>query len=455
MNRPFLNSIKVISLIILFSFLFYPLSFSQEIKSFVKHPEWSYNKSIYEVNIRQFTPEGTFKAFSNHLPRLKELGAHILWLMPIHPIGEKNRKGTLGSYYSVKDYLAVNPEFGTIEEFKELVSRIHSMGMYVIIDWVANHTAWDHPWVLSNPEFFNKDSAGNFIPPVDDWSDVIDLNYDNKQLWKEMTNALKFWVEECDIDGYRCDVAGMIPTEFWNQAREVLEKVKPVFMLAEWETPEMHYEAFDASYSWEIYKIMNSVAKDEKTVEDIKQNLKEETSKYPREAFRMRFTSNHDENSWNGTEFERLGEGASTFAALTYFLPGIPLIYSGQEVGLNRRLSFFEKDTISWKEHPNTDLYKVLNDLKSQSKVLLNGERGGEIAFVINNQQQKVLSFARIGGEEKIIAVFNLSSESLEAQLKAKILPGKYTDLFSGEQVILGMKETFELNPWEFRIYIK
>lgn len=215
------------NLLIIF-FVSYSVIFSQ-----TRTPDWAFNKTIYEVNLRQFSEEGNFEGFRKHLPQLKELGVGILWFMPIHPIGELNRKGSLGSYYSVKDYLAVNPEFGTLDDFKNLVNEIHSMGMYVIIDWVANHTSWDHPWTKSHPEFYNKDKDGNFIPPVDDWSDVIDLNYDKKELWREMINALKFWVTECDIDGFRCDVAGMVPTEFWIEARKELDKIKPVFMLAE------------------------------------------------------------------------------------------------------------------------------------------------------------------------------------------------------------------------------
>ena len=286
-------------------------------------PEWSYNKAIYEVNIRQYTPEGNIKAFEKHLPELKKLGADILWLMPIHPIGEKNRKGTLGSYYSVKDYKAVNPEFGTLEEFKSLVKMIHKMGMYVIIDWVANHTAWDNEWIIDYPEFYTKDSLGNIISPNPDWTDVADLNFENKKLWSEMIDALKFWVEECDIDGYRCDVAGMVPIEFWIEARTELQKIKNVFMLAEWDTPEVHL-AFDMTYDWNLHKIMNGIAKKEKTVVDLIQQLEKNEKDFSENAFRMQFTSNHDENSWNGTVFERLGDGVETFAVLTCVIPDMP-----------------------------------------------------------------------------------------------------------------------------------
>lgn len=312
----------------------------------LKTPDWAQNATIYEVNVRQYTPEGTFAAFQKHLPRLKELGVDILWLMPINPIGEKNRKGTLGSYYSVKDYKDINPEFGNKNDFKNLVDEIHKLGMYVIVDWGANHTAWDHNWVINHPEYYTKDSLGNFVPPVADWADVVDLNYDNTDLRKEMIDALCYWIKDFNIDGYRCDVAGMIPTEFWNNAREELDKIKPVFMLAEWETPDLHEKAFEMTYAWEIHKLLNSIYKGEKSPEDLKDLIVNDKRKFQDYAYRMLFTSNHDENTWNGTEFERLGEAAEMFAALTYVIPGMPLIYNGQEAGFNKRLEFFEKDEI-------------------------------------------------------------------------------------------------------------
>jgi cyclomaltodextrinase / maltogenic alpha-amylase / neopullulanase len=294
--------------------------YSQPLQSEVVHPSWSYNKTIYEVNIRQYTKSGTFKDFEKHLPELKEMGVGILWLMPINPIGEKNRKGTLGSYYSVKDYLAVNPEFGTMEDFKNLVKKIHSLGMHVIIDWVANHTSWDNNLTIEHPDFYKKDSTGNFISPVKDWTDAIALNYNNKELWGYMINALKFWVGKCGVDGFRCDVADMVPTPFWNKARKELNKIKPVFMLAEAEKPELQVKAFDMTYSWDVYKLMNNIAQGKESPSAFNSYFKTESERFSANDFRMRFTTNHDENSWNGTEFERLGDAASTFAAFTFVI---------------------------------------------------------------------------------------------------------------------------------------
>jgi len=417
-------------------------------------PEWSYNNAIYEVNIRQYTEEGTIKAFEKHLPQLKELGADILWLMPIHPIGDKNRKGTLGSYYSVKDYKAVNPEFGTLEEFKSLVKMIHKMGMYVIIDWVANHTAWDNQWIEENPGFYLKDSLGNIIPPNPDWTDVADLNFDNKELWKEMIDALKFWVEECDIDGYRCDVAGMVPIDFWIEARTELEKIKNVFMLAEWDTPEVHL-AFDMTYDWDLHHILNGIAKEEKTVLDLIEHLNKNEEKFPADAFRMQFTSNHDENSWNGTEFERLGDGVEAFAVLTCLIPDMPLVYSGQEAGNNKRLSFFEKDLVEWKDDKLFDIYSKLFQLKKNNKALQNGTLGGEMNYIKSSDEKNIFAFSRSVEKDKVLALFNLSNKPVEFELTGESLPGNYKNYFTGKlETFLG-NESFKLNPWEYRVYTK
>jgi glycosidase len=417
-------------------------------------PEWSYTKAIYEVNIRQYTDEGNFKAFEKHLPRLKELGADILWLMPIHPIGEKNRKGTLGSYYSVKDYKAVNPEFGTVEEFKSLVKMIHKMGMYVIIDWVANHAAWDNSWIEEHPDFYTQDSLGKIIPPNPDWTDVADLNFENKELWSEMIEALKFWVEECDIDGYRCDVAGMVPIEFWIEARTELEKIKNVFMLAEWDTPEVHL-AFDMTYDWDLHHIMNGIAKEEKTVTDLIQHLNKNEGKFPPKAFRMQFTSNHDENSWNGTEFERLNDGAEAFAVLTCLIPDMPLIYTGQEAGNNKRLFFFDKDLVEWKNDKLFDIYSKLFQLKKNNKALQNGTLGGKMNYIKSSDEKNIFAFSRNAEKDKVLALFNFSNKVLEFDLSSDSLQGNYKNFFTGKLESFSAEESFKLNPWEYRVFIK
>lgn len=427
------------------------LSFAQRIAS-VQHPVWSANMSIYEVNTRQYTPEGTFKAFDQHIKELKDLGIGIVWFMPINPIGEKNRKGSLGSYYSVKDYKAVNPEYGTLKDFKETVKQIHNEGMYVIIDWVANHTAWDNMWVKEHPDFYNKDSLGNFISPVPDWHDVIDLNYDNKELWKYMIDAMKYWVEECNIDGFRCDVAGMVPLEFWKKAHSELSKIKPVFMLAEAEGPKFH-EAFDMTYSWDLLHLMNDVAQGKAGVQSLRDYFEKEKSKYPVNAYRMRFTTNHDENTWNGTVFERMGDAAETFDAFSCVIPGMPLVYSGQEAGLDKRLKFFDKDTIEWEQSKYRFLYTRLLNEKKINRALWNGEEGGKM-IPVKSSSDEVFAFVRQKGDYKIYAVFNLSGKKVRAELSDKLIAGEYTDLISDKKMQIKSKEWLEFKPWNYRILV-
>lgn len=440
----------------IFILLIIAFVWSNNVNPQTKTPDWAYNAIIYEVNLRQFTEEGTFKAFTEHLPRLKELGVDILWFMPIHPIGVLNRKGSLGSYYSVKDYTAVNPEFGTLDEFKDLVKEIHSLGMYVIIDWVANHTAWDNVWVEKYPDFYTQDEKGNFVPPVDDWSDVIDLNFENKMLWEKMADALKFWIKECNIDGYRCDVAGMVPVEFWDYVRPQLDEIKPVFMLAEWDTPEMHYKAFDMTYDWELHKIMNRIYSGENNAKTLTDHIEKDRNRYPNFAIRMQFTDNHDENTWNGTVFERLGEAAETFAVLTYTIPGMPLIYTGQEAGLNKRLEFFKRDPVEWKEHHFAELYKKLNLLRKNNSLLWSGIKGGSFEIIPNSKNEKVLTFIRRNSENKLFAVFNLSDEKAEVELLSNIADGDYREYFTKKHFeVVGDAKSLKLNPWEYRIYLK
>jgi glycosidase len=421
----------------------------------VEHPEWVYNATIYEVNIRQFTPEGTFNAFQQHLPKLKELGVDILWLMPIHPIGELNRKGTLGSYYSIKDYKGVNPEFGTLDDLKVLVTEAHKLGMKVIIDWVANHTSHDNYLVEQHPDWFTRDSAGNFVSPFD-WTDVLDLDYSKKPLQDYMISALKYWVEEVNIDGYRCDVAAMVPAEFWNRARKELDAIKPVFMLAESEEPELQQYAFDADYGWEFHHIMNEIAKGKKTVLDIDHYLIKDLGRYPKNTIRMHFTSNHDENSWNGTEFERMGNGAKTFAALTFVVPGMPLIYNGQEIGFDRRLKFFDKDEIDWKQNPEfTSLYKILTQLKKQNTSLHAGIKGADVFRVKTSNDVNVFAFTRENEVDKIFAIFNLSPLAQNIDITGETYEGEYTDVFTGMKKTFEKEAKIELKPWEFFVYKK
>ncbi len=421
-----------------------------------EYPEVIKNAVIYEVNIRQYTPEGTFNAFVEHIPRLKELGIDILWIMPVFPVGEKNRKGELGSYYAVKDYTAVNPEFGTKEDFANLVKVAHENDMLVILDWVANHTAWDNKWITEHPEWFTQDEQENIMAPVDDWTDVADLNYDNAEMRAEMIKSLKYWVEEFDVDGYRCDVAMMVPTDFWEQARTELEKIKPLFMLAESETDDLMKSAFDMNYSWELLHLTQEVAKGLKNATDLADYLNRDAQRFPQEVLRMTFTSNHDENSWNGTVFERYPNSYKTFAVLTFVVPGMPLIYSGQEACLDKKLAFFYKDTIEWKNCEMTDLYKDLIKLKDENQALWNGESGDELTFANFEKNDDILAFIRQKDENKVLSIFNLSDNETEVVFVDETVYGKYLNYFTGAEIEINAEiNKFKIDPWDYWILIK
>ena len=374
-----------------------------------------------------------------------------IWIMPINPIGKINRKGTLGSYYSVSDYLAVNPEFGTAQDFHHLVNAIHAQGMKVIIDWVANHTAWDHPWTVAHPEYYVHDAKGNFVAPVPDWADVIKLDYHNKQLRAEMIKSLEFWVTDYDIDGFRCDVAGMVPTDFWNEARKQLDQIKPVFMLAEAFEPELQEHAFDMTYGWQFKDVWGDIAKGKKNAADLASYMRGEEAGYNPNSYRMLHTSNHDLNSWEGTEFDRLGNAAETFLVLSNTLKGMPLLYEGQEAGNARALSFFERDPIVWKDHPFRSLYTRLFHLKQRNHALWNGLYGGQPQLIKTSDDQHLFAFVRSKDGDQVIGIFNLSDAPRQFSTDDPALRGKFTDPLSGKSVTA----PHELKAWEYRLLVK
>lgn len=366
---------------------------------------------IYEMNVRQYTPEGTFSAAQEHLPRLKELGVDVIWLMPIYPIGVEGRKGELGSYYAISDYCDVNPEFGTIEDFEKFLIEAHSLGLRVILDWVANHTSPDAKWVSGSPaEWYERDEEGNTTFTAD-WSDTANLNYDNDDMVAEMRKSLKFWLDK-GVDGFRCDMACEVPLEFWKETIEGFEVDYPgLFWLAEGEEPLLHtLSGFHSSYAWEVHHLMNAIARGEKNIPELLEYIEKDAERNPASAFRLMFTSNHDENSWAGTEFERMGEAAKVMAVLTFTLPNSqPLIYTGQEMGWNKRFEFFEKDPIpAWEENEYTDFYKVLIDLKHKNPALAAGDKGG--AFEVISTTDSTLVFSRTLPENKVTVTAMLKS---------------------------------------------
>ncbi|MDA3907189.1 MAG: alpha-amylase family glycosyl hydrolase [Bacteroidales bacterium] len=411
--------------------------------------EWSKNAVIYEVNVRQYTEEGTFKAFEAELPRLKELGIDILWMMPIHPIGLLNRKGGLGSYYSIQDYTAVNPEFGTMEDMQSLIAKTHELGMYIILDWVANHSAWDHAWVTEHPEYYAKDSTGAMISPFD-WTDVVAFDYDDDGLREAMKKDMLFWIRDMDIDGFRCDVAGEVPTDFWEDVRSTLDEVKPVFMLAEAEKSELVEKAFDMDYGWHQHHLMNQIAKGDIDANEMNAYFDKLDKEYAERSYKLYFTSNHDENSWNGTVEERLGDAADVLSVLSFTVGDMPLIYNGQESGLNKRLLFFEKDQIDWEGYSKTDFFKKLTSLKHTEEALWSGTYGERFVRISSSADEQIFAFDR--GNVRVI--LNLSDEDKTFSLKNVDFEAYETYMQKGFDANF-VENEITLTAWGYAVIIK
>lgn len=423
------------------------------------HPDWSYNAVIYEMNVRQYTPEGTFAAAAEELPRLQKLGVDVIWLMPIYPIGVDQRKGTLGSYYAISDYCAVNPEFGTMADFGDFLARAHDAGFKVILDWVANHTSPDAVWESGKPsDWYVRDSLGNTVTQYD-WTDIAELNYDNKDMREEMRRSMRFWLD-MGVDGFRCDMACEVPLDFWRETLPELRREYPgTYYLAEGENPELHRDAFDASYAWELHHLLNDIAKGKKSAADLKAYVGKDAAACPPEAFRLMFTSNHDENSWAGTEFERMGDAADVMALLTFLLPsGQPLIYTGQEIGYDHRFEFFEKDPVpAWEWNERSDFYRSLVDMRHAHPALAAGEKGGAIEY-LDTDAADVLVFSRsvsasesLDGEaDEVIAAVNLGAEDADIFLP---FDGEAAEYFSGKTYSGG--EEVSLPAWSWLVFVR
>ena len=415
---------------------------------------------LYEMNIRQLTAEGTFLAAIERLPFLRSVGVDALWLMPIYPIGEEGRKGSLGSYYSIRDYKAINPEFGTEADFRRFVGAAHALGMKVLLDWVANHTARDARWIDEKPaDWYERDENGVAKIPWD-WSDTAKLNYANHDVWLGEIDAMRYWVEEFGVDGFRCDMAMLVPIEFWQEASAELHRIKPdVFMLAEAEEDNLFDAAFNMSYQWNIHHIMVDIAKGARRVWDLRNAIHSERARYPREAMRLSFTSNHDENSWSGSEHDRFGAALEVMTAMTFLMPStMPLIYTGQEVGYNHSFAFFERDAIpadAYIENRTTELYRRLTALKHHERALDAGEWGGELIEIENNAKDCMMTFVREVDESRVVAIMNLSPYTIHADFRTGIYAGDYLDAMSGERVVLDEHVERDIAPWCYQILIK
>lgn len=434
----------------------------------ITFPERAKDATIYEVNIRQHTQEGSFKAFQEDLPRLKDLGADMLWIMPIQPIGEKNRKGSLGSYYSIRDYKSVNPEFGTMEDFKSMVNKAHELGFQVILDWVPNHTSWDHTWIAEHPEYYMTDSAARIVGKSlkmapdyykrkgmgdlvyeADWDDIALLNLYNEGTQNAMIEAMEFWVKETDIDGFRVDhPTEEIPLYFWEKATAKLNPLKDLFWLAERDEARVHI-VFDASYEWGLLGLIEDIGEGKAKADELHEHIMFDMSKYGRNAFRLNMITNHDRNAWEGTVFERFGDGVKAMAVFSYVSYGVPVIYSGQEAGLNKRLKFFEKDPIDWSDPEGYfPFYKKLNELKAANPALWNGAYGA-MPEKLEDGNENVFSTRRTKDGNTVIAIINMSGAEQKVNLD---LPGSYKEFFTNQDMTLA---EVSLAPWQYLVFVK
>jgi alpha-amylase len=414
-------------------------------------PSFMLQGNIYEVNIRQYTEAGTFAAFAEHLPRLKEMGVQTLWFMPITPISVIDRKGSLGSYYAVQDYTGVNPEFGTLADWKNLVNKAHDLGFKVIIDWVANHTGADNRWLKAHPDFFVRDSLTKQPVYAFDWSDTRDLNYENTTLADSMINAMEFWLTDTKIDGFRCDVAGEVPNAFWEKAIPELKKVKAdIIMLAEGEKPSLATAGFQIMYPWDMFHTMNAIAAGKKDASYIDTALHKIYREFSDLTYQMWFTSNHDENSWNKADYGTMpGESHAPFAVLTQTLPlGIPLIYSGQEEPHLDSLSFFYKDQIAFKEYKRAPFYQTLLKLRKQNPALAANVPGETIK---TDNPKQVYAFIRRKGDREVLVMVNLTKEKAKVNMSPDVVKGDWLEVFSNKKQ--NVDSEFELNPYEYRVY--
>jgi alpha-amylase len=425
-------------------------SSTQKTSSIDGHPAWIMQGNIYEVNIRQYTIEGTLKAFSKSLDRLKSMGVQTLWFMPLNPISKVDRKGTLGSYYAVSDYTALNPEFGTMRDWVDLVKEIHQKGMKVIIDWVPNHTGGDNRWLTEHPDFFVKDSTGK-AAVAKDWADTRQLDYNNPVMQDSMIAAMKFWLINSNIDGFRCDVAWNVPGIFWKKCISQLRSIKNVFMLAEGDNAYLPESGFDAVYPWAMFHKMIEVAKGDRPAYGLDSIQKQNATKYPPNTIQMYFTSNHDENSWNKSDFGTFpGDSHAPFAVFTQTMAnGVPLIYSGQEEPVLRPLQFFEKDPIVFGKFGRAKFYKTLLNLRKTNPALAANASFRKISVGDDNS---VYAYVREKGANKILVILNLTDKKQTITVKDKSLFGNPYSVFMGKSEILSAK-SWEIEPWGYAVY--
>jgi len=415
------------------------------------HPSWIMQGNIYEVNVRQYTREGTLKAFAGHLDRLKSMGVQTLWFMPLNPISKEGRKGSLGSYYAVSDYTALNSEFGSMADWIKLVKTIHGKGMKVIIDWVPNHTGADNRWLLEHPDFFVKDSTGK-AAIAKDWSDTRQLDYNNPVMEDSMIASMKFWLIQSNIDGFRCDVAWNVPGRFWKKCISQLKQIKNIFMLAEGDSSYLPKNGFDAVYPWSMFHMMEKIAKGERPAFGLDSIEKQNTVAYPANTIQMYFTSNHDENSWNKADYGSFpGDTHAPFAVFTQTMANsVPLIYSGQEEPVLRPIKFFDKDSIEFGKYGREKFYKTMLNLRRDHRAL-----AADASFrkVNLGDERSVYAFVRQKGSDKILVILNLSGKVQDISIQDNTLFGNPYNVFTEK------KETWntasrKIEAWGYKVLV-
>jgi len=422
-----------------------------------KKVDWRHTTSIYEVNTRQYTVEGTFEAFRKHIPRLHDMGVHTLWFMPVTPISVKGRKGTLGSYYACSDYMSVNPEFGTLDDFKAIVQDAHGLGMKVMIDWVANHTGCDHRWTLEHTDFYKRNGEGQFYD-AHGWDDVIDLDFSNAAMRLKMIEAMSYWVREADIDGFRCDMAMLVEVGFWHQARTALDQLKPMLWLAELDqwSDSAYLEVFDAAYSWHwMHATQDHYRSGSWDIRGLKEILEKYGKLSPAGSMRAWFTSNHDENTWNGCEYDKYGALAIPLAVFSCTWDGIPLIYSGQELPNLKRLEFFDKDPINWTPDPQLHrMYAKLLQLRKNHPALRGGDEAVQTTWLDGNENEPLLAYERRNGDRRVLVLLNFSAQPQKADLDGHGHRGKFVELFSDRIWDTDKDLTSVLLPWACQVWV-
>ncbi len=406
--------------------------------------------NIYEVNIRQYTKEGTFKAFAKHLPRLQKMGVQTIWFMPIQPISKFGRKGSLGSYYAVASYTDINPEFGTLADFNATVDQAHALGMKVLIDYVPNHSGADHPWLTTHPDFYETDSTGKPTYTAD-WSDTRELNFNNLVMQDSMINTMKYWLNATKIDGFRVDVAWGVPYSFWDKCIPALKKLRNIYLLAEADDAKLHELGFDATYSWKEFHVLNDIAAGKKDILSLDTVLQNINKEFIKGAQRLYFTSNHDENSWNKADYATMpGAIHAPFAVFTQtYDRTMPLIYSGQEEPVLRPLAFFEKDSIEFKNYERANFYTTLLKLRKSNSAFADNANFKRLKVNLPN---KIMAYERSNGRDKVVVVLNLSNQPQQAIVE-DIEPGFYVDGFTGQNP----KDIryIQMKAWGYQVFVK